>query len=103
MNCVVSGPAEFLNLVNNAQIVVGKSFHLVIFSILFHKNFITIKRKNEARMESLFSQLMIGDRNMDSIDDYKHLKDIDYSVVDKELLKIRQKAISYLNDALLQK
>ena len=103
MMSVLSGPSEFLNLLSNAQIVMGKSYHLVIFSILFHKTFITLKRKNDARVKSLLSQLMIGDRNMDSIDDYKHLKDIDYSVVDKELLKIRQKAISYLNDALLQK
>lgn len=100
MTSIVSGPAEFLNLVKNAKLVVGKSFHLVVFSLLFHKNFITIKRKGEARIESLLGQLKVSGRNIESIEDYNHLKEIDYKVVDEELNKLKLKSISYLQNAL---
>lgn len=102
MTSVVSGPIEFLNLLYNAQIVIGKSYHLVIFSILFHKNFITIKRKNDARVDSLLNQLKITGRNMETIDDYHNLTEIDFKVADDELFKYRQKAILYIQNILNQ-
>lgn len=103
MTSIVSGPAEFLNLVRNAKLVVGKSFHLVVFSLLFHKNFITIKRKGEPRIESLLGQLKVSGRNIESVEDYNHLTEIDYKVVDEELNKLRLKSISFLQNALNSK
>ena len=100
MKSIVSGPIEFLNLVRNAKLVIGKSYHSVIFSILFHKNFITLKRKDDARMASLFNQLKITGRNIESIEDYYNLTDIDYKVVNEELLKFKKQSISFLHKAL---
>ena len=96
MMSVVSGPEEFLNLLSNAQIVLGKSYHLVIFSVLFHKSFITLRRKGDSRINSLLGQLKITGRNMEVLDDYKDLTDIDYRIVDEELSKLREKNIKYL-------
>lgn len=81
---VASGPAEFINLLHYAQFVMGKSFHLVVFSILFHKDFITINSKSDARMSSLLNKLKICNRNIDSIEDYKKIVEINYKTVDKE-------------------
>ena len=101
MISVPSGPTEFLNLVHNAQFVIGKSFHLVVFSILFHKNFITIKSQSDPRMSSLLNKLRISNRNINSANDYKKIVDnIDYDTVDNELSKFRKDAISYLQKSL---
>lgn len=97
---VLSGPAEFLNLVKNAQIVVGKSYHLVIFSILFHKDFITLKFGDDARVNNLLNTLKIGSRNIDSIDDCRYLEKIDYCLADKELQVFKQKSAAFLQRAL---
>lgn len=100
MTSVSSGPIEFLNLVKNAQLVVGKSYHLAIFSIIFHKDFITLRCKNEERMESLFKKLNISGRNMESIDDYQNLTDLDYNEIDKNLLQFKNDSIRFLKDSL---
>lgn len=100
MKGVSSGPIEFLNLVNNAQLVIGKSYHLVLFSILFHKNFITLRSKNEERLESLLTRLNISGRNMESIDDYYHLKEIDFKVVDSKLKQFKDESIQFLRGFL---
>lgn len=47
------GPSEFLNLVKNAEIVCGASFHLMVFSILFQKNFYCINGDVDSRMNNL--------------------------------------------------
>lgn len=98
---VASGPIEFLNLLYNAQIVIGKSFHLIVFSILFHKDFITIKKKNDARISSLLNLLKIEKRNIDIPEEYKFLKPIDYLTAERELTKFREETIIYLNNSLL--
>lgn len=101
MISVASGPTEFLNLVYNAQFVIGKSFHLIIFSIIFRKNFYTIKCNCDARISSLLNKLKIFNRNIDNIDDYKKIVDnIDYDTIDNELNIFRKDAISYLQKSL---
>ena len=100
MQSVVSGPIEFLNLVKNAKIIVGKSFHLIIFSLIFHRDFITLKRKKEARINSFLNILNIAGRNMESIDDYQHLKEINYKNVDERLLHFKNESTQFLEEAL---
>lgn len=97
---IVSGPMEFLNLIYNAQFVVGKSYHLILFSLLFHKNYFTIKCKDDARINTLQNQLKITGRNIESLEDYYHISEIDFRDVDDELVKIKQKAVDYLRTAL---
>ena len=100
MISVASGPIEFLNLVHNAQLVIGKSFHLIVFSILFHKEFITIKKGNDARISSLINLLKIDKRNINAPQDYKLLKPIDFLTAEKELNVFREESISYLKRSL---
>ncbi len=40
-----SGPAEFLDLIRNAELVITDSYHCVIFSFLFGKPFVLFKRE----------------------------------------------------------
>lgn len=57
-----TGPREFLNLVKNATIVCGGSFHLQVFSILFHKNFYCINGDKDARTNNLLSKCGLENR-----------------------------------------
>lgn len=50
-----AGPWEFLNLVKNAEYVVGRSFHLLVFSILLEKKFIAVEGMGDSRLNNLLS------------------------------------------------
>lgn len=47
------GPSEFLNLVKNSKIVCGASFHLMVFAILFKKEFFCINGDVDSRLNNL--------------------------------------------------
>ena len=97
-----SGPKEFLNLLKNASLVVGRSFHSVVFSVLFHKDFIAIDGISDDRMNSFLSQLDIRDRGMVTEDNYKHIKlpKMDFDKIDEELDVYRSSSESFLTKAL---
>ena len=59
---VATGPAEFLNLVKNAAVVCGASFHLMVFSILFRKDFYCMNGDFDSRMNNLMKNLCLEDR-----------------------------------------
>ena len=93
-----SGPSEFLNLLRNATCVVGRSFHSVVFSLLFHKDFIAIDGEDDDRMNSILTQCDILDRGKVTIDNYKemHLKSIDYEKIDLIIDKHRKSSQFFL-------
>lgn len=47
------GPSEFLNLVKYSKIVCGASFHLMVFAILFNKEFFCINGDIDSRLNNL--------------------------------------------------
>ena len=100
MVSISTGPIEFLNLIKNAKLVVGKSYHLLIFSILLQKDFITIRSDKDIRMSTLLKQLGIPHRNINSVEDFKCLPQIDYGIVDHTISLFRNEAVSYLHRAL---
>lgn len=56
------GPSEFLNLVKNAKVVCGASFHLMVFSILFKKDFYCMNGDVDSRMNNLMKVCGCEDR-----------------------------------------
>ena len=100
MSSVVAGPIEFLNLIYHAQVVVGKSYHLVVLSLMFHKEFATINFKDDVRVNALLDQFQFSGRNIESADDYKHLTAIDYALVDEEMIRLKNISKAYLRRAL---
>lgn len=96
------GPSEFLYLLRNADFVLTDSFHATVFSILYHKRFITFNRLGinmNSRIESLAELIDI----QECINKYGELECdeiIDYTIVDKILVKERKKSIDFLKEAL---
>jgi len=82
-----AGPREFLGLVINASFIVGYSFHLIVFAIIFHKDFIAVNPKKENRIENFLEKLQLNDRSVDSLESIpQSLPFIDWPKTD-QLLK----------------
>lgn len=96
-----AAPEEFILLVANAEYVVTDSFHGTVFSILFHKQFVTIPHKTrngrasnlldicglKSRMENVFSHFLV--------DEY-----VDWESVDQKLEKYRNVSEKFVIEAL---
>lgn len=97
-------PAEFLWLVEHAEIILTDSFHASVFSFLFNKPFIVYDRKwnkgnINSRLVTLLSKFHIERKYASSglgNDIWEH----DYSEGYKQLENERKKAKNYLKEAL---
>lgn len=97
-----AGPREFLAYISNASLVITRSFHAMVFSILFERPFyVYVDKKTGSRFESLLETLGLEDR---LIYDYIRPEDvslhIDYSEVNKKLSQFKDSSIHYLINAL---
>lgn len=59
---IPTGPKEFLNLIRHAKCICGGSFHLLVFSILFQKDFYCINGDKDSRTNHLLNQFGLVDR-----------------------------------------
>lgn len=95
---------EWLQGIKNAEIVITDSYHCVIFSIIFQKEFICIinERKGVSRIESLLNMLGLENRMYSKNDLSVDLNNppIEYSRVSKKLDQQKEASLSYLKTAL---
>lgn len=91
-------PRTFIELIYNADFIVTSSFHGLVFSILFKKQFVASFRDNSERANSLLKSLGINNRLLPANTKIEIPLDvIDYTEVDKRLLELRSRTISFLN------
>jgi len=103
------GPAEFLNLIRNAEFVCTDSFHCSVFSILYKRQFFTFRRytrntkqSTNSRLDTLFNMTGIKGRLVtgnENISDCLKI-DTDFEVVHRHLEDIRKESYCYLRTAL---
>ncbi len=103
------GPAEFLNLIYNAEYVVSDSFHASVFSVIFNKKFMVFDRYNSAsgesrntRIENLLNMLQLSNRHFTYQDKLSALMDIEinWELVTRRLELSRNCSIEYLENSL---
>lgn len=107
---VEAGPSEFVSLIKYADVVYTDSFHGTVFSLLYHKKFVTFKRfssssKNNqnSRLENLFNILDIqgvfwGEKECEAgVIPLAY----DKNSVDEKLGKYRKLSVEYLNNSIL--
>lgn len=94
---------QFLYLIKNSSFVITTSFHAVVFSIIFKREFLCYdyyiaSRGEDIRLKDLLSQLELDNRIIlnNSIDSAP----IDYSKVDYRLDTMRNQSKQYLNRIL---
>lgn len=99
-------PNDFVKLISNADYVCTDSFHCTVFSILFHRKFMTFyrfsqnsKSSRNSRIDSLFDLLGLRSR-LFSGDISKINDDIDYKFVDSKLSDLRNESIKFLKESL---
>ena len=99
----VAGPADFVELIANAEVVYTDSYHACCFSLLFGKDFHVFSRggveKNRSmnsRMLSLFTTVGI-DKTMNS---NSSDKSIDWRLVEKRLREARALSVGWLESSL---
>lgn len=88
-------PYSWLNAVRNANIVFTDSYHGILFSMYFKKNFWTDNRCN--RIESILNLTELNER---FIDCGVSTKAINYESVSQKLDKFRQSSLEYLSDII---
>lgn len=101
------GAEEFLSLVSEAEYVVTNSFHCTVFSVVYHRNFITVPPfRYSDRMRNLLGELgipehLIADRE-DIPKDLSALA-IDYAEVEKKKAVMGATGKEFLKMALERK
>lgn len=96
----------WLESIRDAKYVIVDSFHGMVFSIIFHKNFAVIanSKRGLTRFISLLSQLglenrLISDYSYESINRILSTE-IDYNLVDCKLKEMRSYSLTILKDSL---
>jgi len=98
--------ALWLKLIQKASFVITDSFHCTVFCILFHKKFAVIKHPSRgiSRLETLLSRYGLKEYLVGQVDDILHKKlwnnNIDYCMIENQLLSDRAKSADFLKEAL---
>ena len=102
------GPIDFLNLIYNAEFVITNSYHGFMFSLIFEKPFVVVRRDErlywsqfEKRFESVLKLIHLENRLLQKGDCVEErLYDIDYTMINKNLEKQRKQSEKFLYNAI---
>lgn len=96
-------PGQVISLIEKATYVATDSFHMTVFSILFHKKFISLYSENSFsdRINNILLWLNLMDRHVDNYQDFSTLREeIDYGHVDEVLSKKRDELWIWLKETI---
>ena len=95
------GPIDFLNAIKYAKVVCGLSFHLVVFSLLFEKEFFSIDGDRDNRLKTLLNSMGLNERAISLDETFEGVGEkIDYSQIAPKIAMLRQFGIDYLYNSL---
>lgn len=96
------GPEDFLNLIYYADMIISSSFHATAFSLIFHKNFLTLLPSNNSeRIESLLNLVNLDYRGISNSICYDEFeRKIDWNIVDNKLKGYIKQSKDYLTNAI---
>ena len=97
---VAYSPKEFLTYIKYSDYILGGSFHIAVFSIIFEKKFSIIKKNNDfdIRSSDLLDHLGLTSQFID-IKDLQHVdinQEIEFSASKKALFRLREQSIEFL-------
>lgn len=92
--------SNWLNSIKQAELVITNSYHCVIFSILYKRNFIVLTSEygGNSRVKSLLNDLGLSNRLFDNYDteNFNRLQPINYEIVFEKLNELRKRSYKYL-------
>lgn len=94
-------PSEFIDFINNAQIVLTDSFHGAVFSIIFEKDFIVFKRNSDgismnSRIETLLKKFNFQNRTFENLNNTKEIESVNFSNSLKIIENEKKKSLDFL-------
>lgn len=96
-----AGPEEFVSYIANAEFVVTDSFHGTVFSLLYHKNFLTVPHKTRgARIVNLLNVADVSSRLTDKFSEDIASPKINWEKVDENLNVERKKSYDFIKEAI---
>ena len=101
-------PNEWISLIRDAEYVCTDSYHGMIFSIIFRKQFIVMKRFKDGssvsantRIYEVLDKLGLKDRLWNGGDIYSQIEQkIDFDLVEERLKKYREFSYNYIKNIL---
>jgi hypothetical protein len=101
IKCCVS-VGDFLSLIYNAEYIISDSFHMLSFSVLFHKKFMTFyPKKFSTRLKSLIDLLGLQNRVIDGMTTPEAVdSQIDFSKIDDVIEENRIISNEFLQSVL---
>ncbi len=94
----LSGPLEFLSLIQNSRYVLANSFHALAFALIFQKPFFIANRSEDinTRMRDFLQQLSLSERLIDTPEQLT-LDSIDYEKVELVLSRFIEESRNFLD------
>lgn len=94
---------EWVRAIRDSEFVVTDSFHAVVFSIIFRRDFYYVitsdtVRKRLSRLETLLSSLEIEGRLVDDVSKCDFSRSIDYDTVHRKLDEQRERSLKILKE-----
>ena len=101
-------PAEFIYLVNNAELVCTDSFHGTVMSLIMRTNFIVFTRVEEghsmhSRIATLLDKFKMQDRHFKIFEQNNTPIKMDFNMIDSIITYEQEKGYTHLRDALFDK
>lgn len=103
INFTDAGPVDFLTLIKNASLVVTDSYHGMLFSINFRKEFYYLKNvpgANFVRTDDVLSLLDLNSRIIKDVNLINIDNKVNYGYTDQKLPVLREESINYLKNAI---
>ena len=94
---VGAGPADFINLIANSEYVISESFHGTVFSVIFHKKFLSVTQRKTGEKNGRVLELLqsVGiEKDVSDVELIDYGFDWDY--IDKNLAQYTQTSVDYL-------
>lgn len=96
-------PVDWLQLFNDAKMVITDSFHGMMFSMIFNKPFYayTPNRSNVARVTDVLKKFGLEDRKLTNIQSIKDVSfELNYAGVNQKIEAEREKSLQYLREQM---
>ena len=102
----ISGPREFIDYINSAEVVLTDSFHGVAFSIIMETPFVVFKREwleMYSRIQNLLNIFNLQCREYQNIQSSHEVFEMDFTDINSIVSGERNKAFYYLQNVLTDK
>ena len=104
INFVDAGPEDFLRLIRDAKCIFTASYHGLLFSVNFNKDFYAIKSKNPSqnlRAINILSKIHMEERLIDDIESINIDNErLSFASANEAIYKMREKSKSYLEKSI---